>query len=104
MRSRKALEDSQESLRELSIHLLQMQDEERRIIGREMHDSLGQYLSVLKMRLDAMNASAEDTARVKHQDLSQCAKLVDECVKEVRTVSYLLYPPMLEEMGLKSAI
>lgn len=100
-RAEKAVEDSRTSLRELSLHLLRTQDEERRVIGREMHDSLGQYLSVLKMRLDAMS---DRTDRVASQEFADCAKLVDECVKEVRTVSYLLYPPMLEEMGLRTAV
>lgn len=90
------LADSEKSLRELSLHLLRTQDEERRRIGREIHDSLGQYLSVLKMKLDSMSADVQEAA--------QCADLVDECVREVRTISYLLYPPMLEEMGLKTAV
>jgi PAS domain S-box-containing protein len=93
--SRLKLQESERSLRDLSLHLLRTQDEERRRIGREIHDSLGQYLSVLKMKLDSMAFSEENT---------ECANLVDECVKEVRTISYLLYPPMLEEMGLNSAI
>jgi len=90
------LAESEKSLRELSLHLLRTQDEERRRIGREIHDSLGQYLSVLKMKLDSISADVDEVA--------QCGDLVDECVKEVRTISYLLYPPMLEEMGLKTAI
>jgi PAS domain S-box-containing protein len=111
MLSRKALEESQaklqaseRSLRELSLHLLRTQDEERRLIGREMHDSLGQYLSVLKMRLDSMSASEDAAKRATREGLVECARLADDCAKEVRTVSYLLYPPMLEEMGLKHAI
>jgi PAS domain S-box-containing protein len=104
MAARRALEESQAALRQLSLHLLRAQDEERRAIGREMHDSLGQNLSVLKIRLDALSATAENGARLMRQELEQCAKLADDCVKEVRTVSYLLYPPMLDEMGLKSAI
>jgi len=103
MLSQKALEDSQrklqeseKSLRDLSLHLLRTQDEERRRIGREIHDSLGQYLSVLKMKLDSMRGTA--------QEITECASLTEECVKEVRTISYLLYPPMLEEVGLRSAI
>src|SRR6185437_13972380 len=83
--------------RDLSLHLLRTQDEERRRIGREIHDSLGQYLSVLKMKLDSMSPGSP-------QEIGECSSLVEECVKEVRTISYLLYPPMLEEMGLKSAI
>jgi PAS domain S-box-containing protein len=97
--SQRKLQDSERSLRDLSFHLLRTQDEERRRIGREIHDSLGQYLSVLKMKLDAMNLSPETA-----EESGECAKLVDACVREVRTISYLLYPPMLEEMGLTSAI
>jgi signal transduction histidine kinase len=102
--SRAKLQESEKSLRELSLHLLRTQDEERRLIGREMHDSLGQFLSVLKMKLDGMSARAAGNPNSVKQQLDECAALVDECVREVRTVSYLLYPPMLEEMGLKSAI
>jgi PAS domain S-box-containing protein len=97
--SREKLRDSERALRELSLHLLRSQDEERRRIGREIHDSLGQYLSVLKIKLESMNAPPECS-----KDLSACTDLLDTCLKEVRTVSYLLYPPMLEEMGLRSAV
>ena len=97
--SKRKLQESEKSLRDLSLHLLRTQDEERRKIGREIHDSLGQYLSVLKMKLDSMSSSPATV-----EESTQCANIVEECVKEVRTISYLLYPPMLEEMGLKSAI
>jgi PAS domain S-box-containing protein len=97
--SKQRLQESEKSLRDLSLHLLRTQDEERRQIGREIHDSLGQYLSVLKMKLDSMSSSPATA-----EESTQCANIVEECVKEVRTISYLLYPPMLEEMGLKSAI
>ena len=106
MLASKALEESQEklresekSLRELSLHLLRSQDEERRHIGREMHDSLGQYLSVLKLKLESMTVPDEVAA-----EIDACSHILESCLKEVRTVSYLLYPPMLEEMGLKSAV
>lgn len=94
--SRQKIEESERSLRELSLHLLRTQDEERRRIGREIHDSLGQYLSVLKMKLDSIAPQTDE--------LVQCGELVAECVREVRTISYLLYPPMLEEMGLGMAV
>ena len=96
--SRRKLQESEQSLRDLSLHLLHTQDEERRHIGREMHDSLGQYLSVLKLKLDSMNSAN------KTEEITECTSLLNECIKEVRTISYLLYPPMLEEMGLNSAI
>jgi PAS domain S-box-containing protein len=102
--SERKLRVSEESLRDLSLHLLRTQDEERRRIGRDLHDSLGQYLSVLKMKLDGLRNAAAREKTSNLDDLAQCAQLTEEAVKEVRTISYLLYPPMLEEMGLKSAI
>jgi PAS domain S-box-containing protein len=103
--SQKKLQASEKSLRRLSLHLLQTQDEERRRIGRELHDSLGQSLSVLKMKLDSLiSLSGRTKIDQMLQDLEQCAGIAEESLKEVRTISYLLYPPMLEEMGLKSAI
>ena len=96
--SQRKLQESERSLRDLSLHLLRTQDEERRRIGREIHDSLGQYLSALKMKLDLMGSSPPT------KDEIDCTHLLEECVKEVRTISYLLYPPMLEELGLKSAV
>jgi PAS domain S-box-containing protein len=102
--SREKLETSEKSLHELSMHLLRLQDEERKRIGQEMHDSLGQYLSVLKMKLDSMTDEERHAdADAITQELETCAALADDCVKEVRTISYLLYPPMLDELGLKSA-
>jgi PAS domain S-box-containing protein len=97
--AQRKLQESEKSLRALSLHVLRTQDEERRRIGREIHDSLGQYVSVLKMKLDAMNVSTPTP-----EETRECANLAEECVKQVRTLSYLLYPPMLEEMGLTSAI
>jgi PAS domain S-box-containing protein len=95
---------SEKSLRELSLHLLRTQDEERRQIGRDLHDSLGQYLAVLKMKLDSLSQLFGPTGGPAAQDLGACVHLTEDCIKEVRTASYLLYPPMLEELGLKSAI
>lgn len=103
--SRRELHDSEDSLRRLSLHLLRTQEEERRRIGRDLHDSLGQTLSVLKMKLDSLpgtiGLSSHDP---RNQNIAACANLTEDCIKEVRTIAYLLYPPMLEEMGLKSAI
>ncbi len=91
------------SLRDLTSHLLQMQDEERRRIGRDLHDTLGQCVTAMKISLDSLAAGLEPNTNISRQ-VTQCIGLAEECVKEVRTISYLLYPPMLEEMGLKSAI
>lgn len=93
------LAESEKSLRSLSLHLLRSQDEERRRIGRDLHDSLGQMLTAIKIDLQSMMISGNFQERA-----SRCVSLADDCIKEVRTISYLLYPPMLEELGLRSAI
>jgi PAS domain S-box-containing protein len=100
--AQRRLLESENSLRELSHHLLRTQDEERRRIGRELHDSAGQFLAMLRLNLELLESSAgkEETDR----KLADCVRLADESIKEIRTISYLLYPPMLEEIGLKSAI
>ncbi len=94
----KRLADSERSLRELSLHLLRTQDEERRRIGRDLHDSLGQYLAALKMKIEML--AKRDPA---DEHLAESIRLIDESIKEVRTLSYLLHPPLLEESGLSSA-
>ena len=91
------LQESERSLRKLSGHLLRMQDEERRRLGRELHDSVGQYLAALKMGLESIETDSR-------AQVSECVSMLDQCMKEVRTISYLLHPPMLEEVGLRSAI
>jgi PAS domain S-box-containing protein len=89
--------------RELEIAAKEGQDEERRGIGGDLHDSVGQYLVALKMKLDSLSSGV-----VRNQfnagALAECVQLTEEALKEVRTVSYLLYPPLLEELGLKSAV
>jgi PAS domain S-box-containing protein len=93
------LAESERSLRSLSLHLLRSQDEERRRIGRDLHDSLGQILTAIKMNLQSLAPGRSDGDRI-----ARCASLADNCIKEIRTMSYLLYPPMLEELGLCSAV
>lgn len=103
--AQRKLEESEKSLRELSLHQFRMQEEERRRIGIELHDSLGQNLSFLKIALDSMMSRLNgDRGSSLGQTLAECATVAEEAVREVRTVSYLLYPPMLEEMGLRSAV
>ena len=90
---------SERALRELSLHLLKTQDEERRRVGRELHDSLGQVLAALKMKLEMTARHQLDGSAI-----LECADLADGAIREIRTMSYLLYPPMLEEKGLQSAM
>ena len=104
IKAERMLQQSEESLRRLSLSLLRSQDEERRRIGRDLHDSVGQYLAALKMNLDALTSNFDLGNGEAGEVLRQCTELAAESIKEVRTISYLLYPPMLEESGLESAI
>jgi len=90
------------ALRRLTITLLQSQDEERRRFGRDLHDSIGQYLTIIKMNLDVMSGLGESDL-TEPVLLSQCLDAVNGCLKETRTISYLLHPPLLDEAGFESA-
>ena len=89
-----------ESLRRLSSHLQHVQDDERRRIARELHDSAGQYLVALKMNLAQLNQPDPVKTRAV---LAESNQLLDTCLAEIRTISYLLHPPMLDESGLAPA-
>jgi PAS domain S-box-containing protein len=89
-----------ESLRRLSSHLQHVQDDERRRIARELHDSAGQYLVALKMNLAQLNQPDPVKAQAV---LAESNQLLDRCLAEIRTISYLLHPPMLDESGLAPA-
>lgn len=88
------------SLRQLSSSLQHMQDDERRRIARELHDSVGQYLVSIKMNL--AQADQGDDQKTKTA-LSESNELLDRCIAEIRTISHLLHPPLLDESGLASA-
>ena len=92
-----------QNLRDLSARLLQMQDEERRRIARELHDSVGQMLAALGMNLSAVRNDIDHLARTA-ATLTDSESLVQEMVTEVRTISHLLHPPLLDEAGLSSAL
>ena len=92
-----------ELLRDLSRRLLQAQDEERRRIARELHDSAGQTLTVLGMTIALIGKSAPKRADL-HQQLRDAEQLVQQLHQEIRTMSYLLHPPLLDEAGLRAAL
>jgi signal transduction histidine kinase len=95
---------NEEKLREFSRRLNQSQDDERRRIARELHDSTGQKLSVLAMNLAlAENQPTLPGAALKRL-LSECSCLATDISDEIRTLSYLLHPPLLDECGLEPAI
>jgi len=95
---------AEEELRRLSGQLLRLQDEERRRIARDLHDSTGQDLVALATTLSQIHASIPSSGRKLRKLASQCQALADQCIRDVRTLSYLLHPPMLDEAGLEDAI
>jgi PAS domain S-box-containing protein len=93
-----------EQVRDLSQHLMKMQDAERRHIARELHDSAGQTLAVLGMSLGALIHKAEAVAPELVKDGERIEELAQQLHREIRTTSYLLHPPLLDENGLTSAL
>jgi len=98
------LESTNESLRDLSAQLLKVRDEEQRRIARHLHDSTGQTLAVLTMNLHRLEREAQELSVSLARTAAESAALAKEVSDNVRTVSYLLHPPLLDEVGLKSAL
>jgi PAS domain S-box-containing protein len=99
-----ARKEAERSLREMTGHLLEVQDEERRAIGRELHDSTAQTLSALSMNLGMFEDVFPDLGSEGARLVQDCCRLLESAMSEVRTVSYLLHPPMLDELGLVAAL
>ena len=99
------LERAQQILRRLSGQLLQVQDDERRRLARELHDGSGQILAALSMNLQSLqDAIKERIAPNLAQRLAESIRLTSQVIKETRTLSYLLHPPLLDEAGLRDAL
>jgi two-component system NarL family sensor kinase len=94
---------SEWALAQLSGRLLEMQDEERRRIARDLHDNTGQNLGALSIGLSMILSTARIDPRTR-QALKESLALADSSVREIRTISYLLHPPLLDELGLQSAL
>jgi signal transduction histidine kinase len=93
----------EESLHALSGGLIRIRDEEQRRLAHELHDSINQHHVALKMnlgRLTRSKALPKDVARL----VKESVQLLDECMAQTRTISYLLHPPLLDEAGLLSAL
>jgi signal transduction histidine kinase len=93
---------AEEVVRKLSGRVLKVQDQERRRIARELHDSLGQMLTSLKMNLDQMVSQGTGAAG-QREKVEACIELTQQSLDETRTLSYLLHPPLLDEFGFGSA-
>ena len=97
------LDTANHGLRELTVRLMHSQDEERRRIARELHDSVGQSLAAMTMNLSTMVTEIERLALIR-KAACDSLDLAQDINKEVRTVSYLLHPPLLDEAVLASAL
>ena len=95
---------AEQDLHVLSAELMRLQDEERRRIGRDLHDSTGQTLAALELGLAQLIQDSHSTAEGRRELLEHCARLAKQCSTEIRTASYLLHPPLLDELGLLSAL
>ena len=96
------LAERNEEIRELTGKLLKLQDDERRRLARELHDSTGQMLTLMKMNLDRM--TAKDGEQQSAALIEATISIHAELSRQLRTMSYLLHPPLLDEMGLPSAL
>jgi PAS domain S-box-containing protein len=94
----------EDQLRVVSGHLLNLRDEERRKLGRDLHDSAGQLLSMAKLNLSLAGEHLGTIHPRAAAYLGECSNLVDQALSEVRTISYLLHPPLLEELGLTGVL
>ena len=95
---------AEESLRLLSGQLLHLQDQERRRIARELHDSAGQILAALGMNLSLVGSENGNIAPRAAKAIQESVGLVQELSRELRTISHLLHPPLLDEVGLASGL
>jgi len=104
-KANEAVKSNEESLRQLSARLLQLQDEERRHIARDLHDITGQKLAVQSITLSQLlNRESAGFDGESRRMLVECAALTKQVSDEIRTLSYVLHPPLLDEMGLSSAV
>jgi signal transduction histidine kinase len=99
-----ARKSAEEELRRVTAELLRLQDEERRRIGRDLHDSTGQSLAALEIDLAQLGRETAKLSPEGRAQLEHCMRLARQCSAEIRTASYLLHPPLLDELGLSSAL
>jgi PAS domain S-box-containing protein len=95
---------AENTLRFLSARLLHLQDEERRRIASELHESTAQDLAALRMCLGELQRNEQSLGPAARETINQCLEISDKVIGEVRTLSYVLHPPFLEEAGLKMVV
>lgn len=95
---------SEKSHAQLTARIQSVEDEERKKIARELHDSVGQLLTALAMNVSRLRNEVPNLAPAAADMLSDCGVMLDEVSREIRTISHLLHPPLLDVAGLYSAI
>ena len=98
------LAQAERKLRDLSANLLQTQDEERRRIARELHDGIGQDMAAMKMNLARISRERANLSAPAERALDENCQLIEEASQQIRTMSHLLHPPLLDEVGIESAL
>lgn len=93
-----------QQLRELSARILQAQDDERRRLARELHDGVGQLLAAASMEVANLSDGKESLVLEDANSVTGLQSLIAQVNRDIRTMSYLLYPPLLDEVGLRSAL
>jgi len=102
--NKERLASQTDTVRSLSARLLRLQDDERRRFGRELHDSVGQSLAAMNMSLGRVLNEKEKLSPTARKSVQQVKDALEQVTTEIRTISYLLHPPMLDELGLEPAL
>jgi len=97
-------QQAEDEVRQLSGHLLRSQDEERRRIGRELHDSTAQELVAVALNLDLVHHRSAGRDVTADNLLADSQAIIEQCQRELRTLAYQLHPPVLDEVGLAGAV
>jgi PAS domain S-box-containing protein len=98
------MKNAERAIHQLSTQLLQLQDEERRRIGRELHDGMAQTVLAVNLSLAQLRQSAQPLSETSNRALEKARELLQQMSREIRTLSYLLHPPLLDDLGLVSAL
>ncbi|MGB2675744.1 MAG: PAS domain S-box protein [Candidatus Acidiferrum sp.] len=98
------MKNAEQAIRQLSMQLLKLQDEERRRIGRELHDGMAQTVLAVNLSLAQVRQSSPSLSEPAARALEKARALLQQMSREIRTLSYLLHPPLLDELGLVSAL
>ena len=98
------LHEANRELRHLSSRIVAIRDEERRRLGRELHDSQGQYLAAIKMNLEMIETTDAVLSTLQRSALTEAITLLERSMREIRVISHLLHPPLLDEIGLQAVV